>query len=495
MTNTPLWGSLVPAAIRENFRRNKAAAEGTRMLQASNRLGMLDDDWKDLLVAKLWQEYHSEKIRRRIPGMVTTEHNVFKRLCSELARVYKWGPTRELDTPEQTEVYRQLCDECRLDDRLARADYYLVGLRDIGLVPRVVDGRLWIDIWLPDRTAVVQHPDNPTEAVAARTQRTLSQTQGYGEILDIYGDAEKWVITNQYGKEMSRTEHGVGRLPVVWVHADEHVDTFWGDTAFEDVYDATLSVGSDIFKLGRMLQFQSELQPTYSGKPRDIAKGMTGGADSLWAGPGQWGVLNLQGNPEYLISTIKARIGWIAQQHGLAADVYDLSVNATSGFQIRLKRQPLEEARAARVKTWRRVEKELLTLIAIVTQREHPLLKLDPRAEFRSLNFHEEPMLEDPATQNAVWEKRINIGVMSEVDVAMELDPDLSREQAMEKILRTLEEREPLIEMKKRLGAPGVGGEQGKTQDENGRDGAAVRGRGKGDAKSAARDWLLRRAS
>lgn len=468
--------------VRESFRRSKQEAEGARLFDMQMRVEMLEDDWKDYLYAYLWQIYRSPAVRKRLGRMISTEHNVAKRIVRELSRVYKNGPTRELDSPKQDAIARQLWDEARIDERLALANFYVNGVRDVGLVPRVVDGKMWIDIWLPDRTQVIQHDENPTLAVAAVTERSLPNTQGYTTVKRIYVDAEKWKYyetSNALGQGAPKVEpHPYGRMPVVWVHADERIDTFWGNTIGSDLFDTNLAIGCDLFKLNNLTTLQSELQPTYQGNPRDLAKGFSIGGNAIWAGKGTFNVLQTQGDPSHLIRVIQARIGWIAQQYGLAADVYDLSSTATSGFQIRLKRQPLEEARISQVKTWRRIERELLTLMAQVSQAEHPTLKLDPMVGFKMLDFHEEPMLEDPSTENAVDENNVNNFRASEIDVIRRRNPDLTKEQARARFEEIVKERTWALGLKKSANSEMLASTTGDepTPEENGRAGAKARG-------------------
>lgn len=466
-----LWDSQVPEAIRQSFLEAKDRSEEDRQVEAARRRSILEDDWEDILYQELYTEYESPKLRRQLRHLISTEHNLAKRICRELSRVYKWGATRELRTPAETETFRRLADECRYDEVLAQANFYVNGLRDVGIAPRVTQrGRMKLDVFLPDSTSIAQYPDDPTEALAQWSDATLSQTRGYSLVTIAYADPEKWIFWDQRGNVLATIPHAVGKLPVTWVHADERIDTFWADTVGRDLFEANISIGKLLFKQMRQVHWMSEMQPTYKGKPREIARTMALGMDSPWVGPGDWGVLNFQGDPTQIIETIKARIGWIAEQYGLAADVYDLSASATSGFQIRLKRLPLEEARAAQIKVWRRTERELLTLLAHASQ-DHPYYKLPLDAEFKKLDFHEEPMLEDPLNQNRVWEERIKLGLKSKRDVFMEMNPDLTREQAGEEMDRIRAERAEEVEAERALNMPKDPSDPGKSPEENGAEG------------------------
>jgi hypothetical protein len=486
----PLWDPQAGYWVRESVRRAKAESEGERMLDAQRRLEILQDDWKDILLEKLHQIYRSPRIRERLPGIVSTEHNVFKRINGELSTVYKWGATREVAKAADQEVADQLWAEARIDHVLERANLYCNALRDLFISPRIVDGRLRFDLFLPDRTSVIQHPDDPTQAVALITERTLANTPGYTRVERLYVDATVW---RRYHDDGSVTEwaHGLGRLPAIAVHAEEPIDCFWNASIGSDIVDATLSVGADLVKLSRLLQFQSELQVAYSGNPRDVAKALPLGAEGLWAAKGLFSVLNLQADPGHIITTIKARLGWIATQHGLAADVYDLSTTASSGLQLRLKRAPLEQARVRQIKSWRTIERELLTLTAQLTQREHPLLKLDPLAEYKLLDFHEEPMLEDPLTQNRVWQERIDMGLTSQPRVLREMHPDLTKDESMELAKEIASERGIWAEVVRALQIKS-GGDPGPSAEENGRAGGQAKGLDGGEMKALARQAVDR---
>jgi hypothetical protein len=473
----PLWDSQAGYWVRDSVRRAKAESEGERMLDAERRLEILQDDWKDILLQKLYEIYRSPRIRERLPGIVSTEHNVFKRIVTELSTVYKWGATREVAKAGDQELADQLWTEARIDSVLERANLYCNGLRDLFICPRVVDGQLRYDLFLPDRTSVIQHPDDPTKAVGLITERTLANTPGYTRVERLYADAEVWRRYNDDGS-VSEWAHGLGRLPAVAIHAEEPTEAFWNGSIGSDIVDATLSVGADLVKLSRLLQFQSELQVAYQGNPRDVAKALPLGAEGLWAAKGLFNVLNLQADPSHIITTIKARLGWIATQHGLAADVYDLSTTASSGLQLRLKRAPLEQARVRQIKSWRAVEKELLLLTAQVTQRDHPLLKLDPLVEYKLLDFHEEPMLEDPMTQNRVWQERIDMGLTSQPRVLREMHPDLSKEESMELAKEIASERGIWAEVVRALQIKS-GGDPGPSAQQNGRAGAQAKGKGR----------------
>jgi hypothetical protein len=155
----------------------------------------------------------------------------------------------------------------------------------------------------------------------------------------------------------------------------------------------------------------------------------------------------------------------------MSADAYSLKV-FESGAQLRLARQPLLEQRARQSKLWRRSERDLFRLTAMVAEREHPLYR-DLRADTPfSVDFRDEPGLEDPQIQNAVWEKRIQMGLMSQVDALMEIHPDWDRETATKEAQRIVDERAIWVGMVKEMQtAAGSIDSAGATPQENGAKG------------------------
>ena len=434
-----LWGSKAEEVVQRSFANAKWASDYERKLEAERRLDILEDDWKDLLWAKIQEIYKSDRVRESVRALVSCEHNVLKRISTELATVYKWGATRELDNPAQQESAKELWTETDIDVALEMADLYLVVTRDLLIVPWVDDGRMNLELLTPDRVTVIQHPRNPTLAAGFWWERTPSQTPTDTTVTKILADDKEWRLYDAGGKLLDVRPHGCGRLPATVVHAERRRAAFWCETGFQDVVDSTLMIGVLMTMLSRLQYLQSELQVTFAGEADEIAKGQAIGGDTVWTG-GQYGVLNLQADPAHYIQHINARLAWIAQCYGLAADVYDLSGTASSGYQIRLKRLPLEEARRRRIKIWRTAEQDLFRLMAMVANADHPMIKIDPMVRF-NVNFNEEPLVEDPATESRILDEKVKAGRLSPVDVLMRDDPDLSREQAIEKGKRIAGER------------------------------------------------------
>jgi hypothetical protein len=496
MAAVPYWAPTAREAVVSAFRREKLGNESDRMIDAERRLGILDDDWRDILAERLAAEYRQPQIRAMFPALITTEHNVAKRICSELATVYKRPATRRVSGGEAANASaRLLWREARLDAVLPRVNYLGGGLRDVGLFIDVVDGQMVPRILTGDRVTVVQHPGKPSDAVALWWERSLSSTVGVDTIEHVYIDAERIATYDSYGKQLGMIEHGLGRLPVVWYHADCDTESFWSSRA-SDLFEANMTVGAGLFRLGLIEHYQSHLQVTYQAGAdasnaraalKEALRGQASGPGSLWAAPGTFNKLDLQADTARILASIKAHVGLIAQGYGLAADVYDLSYAPSSGFQIRLKRLPLLEARERQQPGFRDFERELYTVMALVSQRFHPTIKLDPEADF-SVDFGDEPFVEDPRTEADLIDRKIAQRRIKPWAPLMMDNPDLSEEEARALYLENDAAKAEVDELAATRNVARKPDKEPRTPEQNGADGNAARGKG-GDSDE---EWAAR---
>lgn len=480
-----LWGDTTAETMRRVFDQAKAHAERARRLDAEHRLDILHDDWRDILRSYVSGRY-SANLYKEIEPHISTEHNLLKRVTTDLAQVYKWGATRELSDPRENDKAKLLWDEMQIDEALEQANQYLVALRDLILLPLVIDGVMTLEILTPDQLNVIQHPGLASRAAAFWFTRCTSSNTGPGLLSSVYrptmAATEIVLVDDMYYRVfdvnynlLEEVEHGCGRLPCVVVHAEKRTDSFFRPTVFGDVVEATKTVGWLLSALSYMQKMQAELQLTYQGDPDDVAQGQAIGAHALLAGRGGFQTLDLQADPSKYLAHINARISLVSLNHGLGTDGLQLT-SASSGMQFRIQRMPLLEARRKQIKKWHAVEIELHRVIAMISQRFHPLVKLDPTSRL-SVQFNNPEFAEDPAVQNEVDNDDVANMRASEIDVLMRRNPDLTREQAIERQKQIIKERDQVLGWKAARNTSGaLGAGEGKTAEQNGREGGTSSG-------------------
>lgn len=479
-----LWDDKTKILVEASFALARSQAEYERKIDAERRLDMLEDDWREQLATYIATLYEPEMFKELEPH-VSTEHNVFKRFATEYSQVYKWGARRELRNQAETDKADILWDETEIDETLEQANLYLNSLRDLILLPLVGDdGKMFIEILTPDRVSVIQRMDRPTEISAFWFTRYCADTQNNWlsrlyqrsplNVEKVLVDDYAYRVFDKGDRMTSEIVHGLGRLPAILVHAEKRTRSFWQPFPFGDVVETNKTVGWLLTALSYLQKMQAELQPTYKGDLDDVAEGSMLGASKVLGGKGDWSTLNLQANPQYYIDHINRRIGLLAQNYGLSPAALTLESSSTSGFAFRMQRQPLLEARKKQLKKWRRVERDLFVLMAQVSQRFHPIVKLDPSSDF-FVNFHEAEYTEDPKTENQIDDENIKARRVSQVDVLMRRDPDLTRQQAMVKQRRILDEQAIVIGWQKELNISSDPANPGLSPAANGALGAQVK--------------------
>ena len=121
----------------------------------------------------------------------------------------------------------------------------------------------------------------------------------------------------------------------------------------------------------------------------------------------------------------------------------DLS-DRQSGTAKTVDRIELEELRADDVSLWRGYEKQLFKLMRTVWDYHNPSQKLSDSATL-SIDFSDPKAPADPVQQAQAWDLQLSMGVISPVDIAMELNPDITtREEALIHLLKIQEETKAL---------------------------------------------------
>jgi len=103
------------------------------------------------------------------------------------------------------------------------------------------------------------------------------------------------------------------------------------------------------------------------------------------------------------------------------------------------------EQRADEIELFRVYERRLFDVMRIVWNYHNPSRKLSTKARLK-VDFADLKESTSLAEQIAAWESLLSMGVISEVDIIMERNPDLkTREEAAEFLQKVQEERGQLV--------------------------------------------------
>jgi hypothetical protein len=192
-----------------------------------------------------------------------------------------------------------------------------------------------------------------------------------------------------------------------------------------------------VMALGRM---QSQSNPQVQALMQSVTLGGSGRTIEL--------TFNV---PSELIDAVmpKAKVKQIAANWGMPESVFDLSYQATSGFEIELKRTALREIRRDQILDLRPVEREFAQIqSAVLSAAAHPL-----RFGFEGwrIDFGEIETPSDPMQALAYFEKRRQLGLTNTIEMILKENPEFTEDDAYEALINNVRIESQRVEMMRAL--------------------------------------------
>jgi hypothetical protein len=132
-----------------------------------------------------------------------------------------------------------------------------------------------------------------------------------------------------------------------------------------------------------------------------------------------------------------------AVSNGLPASSLTTDPTDESGIARIAGTRELEEMRRDDIELFRKYERNLFHLVRIVWNCHNPAQKISDKAELL-IDFYDPKPSIDPDKQAAVWDALLSMGIISPVDIMLERNPDLSRDEAKARLIEIQEERREL---------------------------------------------------
>ena len=142
--------------------------------------------------------------------------------------------------------------------------------------------------------------------------------------------------------------------------------------------------------------------------------------------------LDLGADPDSYIKAGRSVIKQIAANYGIPESVFDLSYQATSGFEIELKRTGLREVRRDQIMDWRPVEQDLAEIMSESLAEHRHELAFNTLGW--SIDFGEVETPQEPHSRLVYWEKLRQMGLMNTEQMYLALNPEAEEEDAEEAI-------------------------------------------------------------
>lgn len=433
--------------ITEQEMRLRTKLDTERRTEMGERKNILKDNIRQIILAQLAQMF-TPQTYEDMRFYVDATNNLMRRVIREISAVYTQDPERTITPKSAQKRYEELT---QLNMKMARANYLLNGMNDIILQVTTMGGVIDLNILTPDMVTVFENKDNPTVLDAILIEDAYYNAEAQLERQWIYWSPVRHFILDKDFK-MRPVLGNVAMLnpyaeqnilqnafyPFVPVHASDRENSFWDRYTGRDLVDATklvaiqstfrnFMVPMQFKQLSVKMQGVDERQGTTKSNqiksPLDI---LTTNGDAT--------VLDWQSNLTQIGEQIQNQIFAIASNYGISAENFKLTAQAVSGFARKIAKERLDEIREEQIKVWRQAEEQLFEAVkwASIIYGITPI----PESAKFSIDFSEPKDLEDPQIELEVKKQKIELGVISLLDIVKEENPDVKTDDQAEELLR-----------------------------------------------------------
>ena len=371
--------------------------------------------------------------------METIAVNITAKVTNAIAQAYRNPPMRELEaaTAGDKTLFADIAEACALDARMKQASRYCKLLGTVFLRPVWRNNRLDLDVLTPDLVDV-EAGDSPEDLQAVLVTHYGTGTRVEDVTFSLW-TPDLFRRLDHRGQVLEEQPNPYGALPFVPCWAGMPDGDFWypvNDT-LGSVQEAINQRLADFLRVMEMQAFSVA-----------VGKGLSAG--DLTIGPGN--VVELQEDGDFHfenqnapildhLEAIDRLVKWAAMSHGLSAAYVSLDPSDASGVAKAIDSQELAEARQDEVMLWRVYEKRIFEVMRAVWNVHNPGRGFSEAAWLRVDFADPRPEL-SPQEQALLWEKWQALGIVSEVDLAMEHNKDLTtRKEAEAHLLELAQER------------------------------------------------------
>jgi len=413
--------------LRENYIDNDA--ERARRKKMRMRVDLYHDRGEAQINAMLDKVFKNELVRslRKQFVEIASFQNLTKRIIREISSVYSEPATRRVASNAMNMRYKELQNDIRMDRRLRLANQMLNLCNEVVVWFDVSMGKPVLRIVTPDNFHAIAHPLDPTMLVGLIFDRPMG---GYIVVSD-----SDIMHLDKAGRMLSggRKSHGLSRMPMVMAHRAEPTESLLNSHTGSDIINAHQALAL-INTMMLKHQKSGTKQAVATGDVSDMALSQPMEGEHLLQAPEgvTFSTLDLGANPDNYIKAARSVIKQISANYGIPESVFDMSYQATSGYEIELKRTGLKEVRRDQIMDWIPVERDLASIMAEV------LTESKSERAFNtfgwSLAFGEVETPQEPMAKLVYWEKKRSMGLMNTEDMLLELNRDMTPKEAEEQI-------------------------------------------------------------
>ena len=418
--------------VQEAYRQAMREADTRRKREAARMLDYYNDVQVPYIQAQLARE-HPGELERYNPVFI----NVVKKCVKALSTVYLADAVRVVESgkPSDTDIYAKIEDTAQLPAKMKTANRYSRLLGTIVLRPVWRAGKMDLDVLTPDVLDVVTG-DTPEDVRAVLV--TFDRTGRNEEIEYDLWTAEEYQRLDYRGRVLESEENPYREIPYIPIFSHTPTDTFWLPGAAD-----LMNVQDELNRRLTALSFTADLQGFGVAFTKGGLSSSGGKAPDLKFGPGSYIGLPEGADfgfaaPNAPISDILAMVDFLLKQaaitNGLTAASMSTNLTQESGIAKLVGNSELEEQRRDQIALFARYEQRLFEVFRIIWNHHNPQRLLSEGATIRVSFYDPKPVLSG-LEQAKEWNLLMDKGLISPVDIMIERNPDLTREDAKKRLL------------------------------------------------------------
>ncbi len=377
--------------------------------------------------------FSTSMLKKVVPGNI----NITKRVIDRVSLVYMVPPKRLYTNEDITDFF---VDKDQKLQRLER----MTNLLDSVLVKTCWrEGKIEYDIIMDYEPMFFGEDSLKPDAIVYPIRLKASVLDTTPEQY-AYWDNEHHFIFDRNGKQYTQDDNPdminpYGVMPFVECYRDGKPEMHYLDTdASTDLINTNLAINVAETNKNANVMFQSFGYMFVNGAGIDM--------DTMEIGQDKVNYLGVDGTISIvappnsvpaLDESIKSTYKMLSQNYHLPTSFVE-GTTAESGVALRLRNQELQDDRKSDVTKWRDVEHKLFDLERLLIAVEEG----KDAGDLEDVDFEESTEILSNQEQREKWDWELSKGIIDEADIMVQMNPDLTREEAQE----YLDERKKVVE-------------------------------------------------
>ena len=377
--------------------------------------------------------FSTSMLKKVVPGNI----NITKRVIDRVSLVYMVPPKRLYTNEDIPDFF---VDKDQKLQRLER----MTNLLDSVLVKTCWrEGKIEYDIIMDYEPMFFGEDSLKPDAIVYPIRLKASVLDTTPEQYAYWDNANHFIF-DRNGKQYTQDDNPdminpYGVMPFVECYRDGRPEMHYLDTdASTDLINTNLAINVAETNKNANVMFQSFGYMFVNGAGIDM--------DTMEIGQDKVNYLGVDGTISIvappnsvpaLDESIKSTYKMLSQNYHLPTSFVE-GTTAESGVALRLRNQELQDDRKSDVTKWRDVEHKLFDLERLLIAVEEG----KDAGDLEDVDFEESTEILSNQEQREKWDWELSKGIIDEADIMVQMNPDLTREEAQE----YLDERKKVVE-------------------------------------------------